>query len=136
MEAAGFIRRMFALIYDSLLVLAAILSSSLLLVWINGGLAKPGTFLSFLQFIIIISLGPIFYSYFWTKNNGQTIGMQVWKIRLISLSGKKLTLEEAIKRCFFSTLLIPGHFFILFNKNKLSLSDILSQTRIVKVKKY
>ena len=136
MEAAGFIRRMFALIYDSLVVLAAILSSSLLLVWINGGQAEPGTFLSFLQFIIIISLGPIFYSYFWTKNNGQTIGMQVWKIRLVSLSGRKLTLEEAIKRCFFSTLLIPGHFLILFNKNKLSLSDILSQTRIVIVKEY
>ena len=74
MNSAGFFKRILALIYDSLLIAAIIIVASLLLVFINGEYPKPGTLLSFIQFLISILAGPLFYSYFWLTNDGQTTG--------------------------------------------------------------
>ena len=92
METAGFLRRIFALIYDSLAVLGIIFSLSLFLVWSNSGSGEPGSLISYIQILIILISGPLFYSYFWIKNNGQTLGMQAWKIKLVSTKESPLTL--------------------------------------------
>ena len=102
MEKATFTRRIFSLLYDSLAILGTILSLTLLLVFINGGVPDKGSFGDYLQLFITIMSGPAFYSYFWLANNGQTLGMQAWKIKLIS--EEKLTVRICLLRCAFSTL--------------------------------
>ena len=136
MNSAGFLKRILALIYDSLLIAAIIIVASLLLVFINGEYPKPGTFLSVIQFFISILVGPLFYSYFWLTNDGQTTGMQAWKIKLVSSNESKLNMKQAYLRCLISVISFLfigiGYFWILFNKNKLSWSDIATKTRVIK----
>ena len=136
MNSAGFLKRILALIYDSLLIAAIIIVASLLLVFINGEYAKPGTLLSFIQFLISILAGPLFYSYFWLTNDGQTTGMQAWKIKLVSSNESKLNMKQAYLRCLISVISFLfigiGYFWILFNKNNLSWSDMATKTRIIK----
>jgi uncharacterized RDD family membrane protein YckC len=137
MKPAGFLRRILALIYDSLAVLGIIISLSLFLVWSNGGPGEPGSFIVLIQFSIIFFTGPVFYSYFWIKNNGQTLGMQAWKIRLVSSEDLPLTLSQSLSRCFFSVFSGVffgfGYLWILISEEKLSWSDIVTNTKIIKV---
>ena len=102
MKQAGFFRRIFSLFYDSLIIAAIILVISLLIVFMNGESIESNSFLSFIQFGIILLSGPIFYSYYWIRNNGQTIGMQAWNIRVISLSGGEITFQQSLVRCISS----------------------------------
>mgnify|MGYP001434988055 FL=1 len=135
MENSGFFRRIFALIYDSFAVLGIILSLTLLLVLVNGGAPNTGGIADYLQLLITIFSGPAFYCYFWIVNDGQTLGMQAWKIKLIS--EKDLTIRICLLRCAFSTfsflLLGIGYLYILANKERMSLADLATKTKIVRV---
>lgn len=135
MENAGFFIRIFSLVYDSLAILGIIFSLTLLLVMINGGTPVAGEIADFIQLLITVLSGPVFYSYFWLANNGQTLGMQAWKIRLIS--EEKLSLRICLLRCAFSTFSFLffglGYLYILLNKEKKSLSDVVTNTRICKI---
>ena len=135
MENSGFFRRIFALIYDSFAVLGIILSLTLLLVLINGGAPGKGGVADYLQLLITIFSGPVFYCYFWMANDGQTLGMQAWKIKLVSEN--ELTLRICLLRCAFSTFsflfLGLGYLYILINSEKKSLADLATKTRITKV---
>jgi uncharacterized RDD family membrane protein YckC len=135
MENAGFFIRIFSLVYDSLAILGIIFSLTLLLVMINGGTPVAGEIADFIQLLITVLSGPVFYSYFWLANNGQTLGMQAWKIKLIS--EEKLSLRICLLRCAFSTFSFLffglGYLYILLNKEKKSLSDVATNTRICKV---
>ena len=138
MKGAGFFRRVFSLIYDSLAITGIILSLSLLLVLLNGGYAKENSIAGLIQLLIIGLSGPCFYTYFWMVNEGQTLGMQAWKIKLISQK-KNLSILICLLRCFvslFSFLILGiGYFLILFNKDNRSLSDLITDTQVIDLKK-
>jgi uncharacterized RDD family membrane protein YckC len=88
-----------------------------------------------LQLCITLLSGPVFYSYFWIANKGQTLGMQAWKIKLIS--EENLTVRVCILRCAFSTFSFLffgiGYFLIFLRKDNKSLADLATKTRIVRV---
>ena len=136
MQPAGFLKRVLALVYDSLLIAAIVLVLSLLLVLVNGGYPESGSFVSFIQFFILIFAGPIFYSYFWIANKGQTTGMVAWKIKLVSMDETELNLKQTILRCLISTISFAcfgmGYLWILYDKDNLSWSDILTKTKIIR----
>ena len=135
MENAGFFKRIFSLVYDSLAILGIIFSLTLLLVIFNGGTPVAGDVADFIQLLITVLSGPIFYSYFWLVNDGQTLGMQAWKIKLIS--EERLSLRICLLRCAFSTFSFLffglGYLYILLNKEKKSLSDVATNTRNAKL---
>ena len=136
MQPAGFLKRILALVYDSLLIGAIVLVLSLLLVFINGGYPDSGSFLSFIQFFILVFAGPIFYSYFWIANKGQTTGMQAWKIQLVTVDETELNIKKTMLRCLISTISFAcfgmGYLWILYDKDNLSWSDILTKTKVIK----
>ena len=136
MQSAGFLKRILALVYDSLLIAAIVLVLSLLLVFINGGYPDSGSFLSFIQFFILVVTGPIFYSYFWIVNKGQTTGMQAWKIKLVTMDETELNIKKTMLRCLISTISFAfiglGYLWILYDKDDLSWSDILTKTKVIK----
>ena len=138
MKGAGFFKRVFSLIYDSLAVIGIMLSLSLLLVLINGGSTEENKFASLIQFLIITFSGPCFYTYFWLSNNGQTLGMQAWKIQLIS-NKNGLSVKDCLYRCVISVISFLifgiGYFLILFRKDNKSLADLLTKTQIIDLKK-
>ena len=104
MQPAGFLKRVLALVYDSLLIGAIVLVLSLLLVFVNDGYPESGSFVSFIQFFILVFAGPIFYSYFWLANKGQTTGMQAWKIQLVTIDETELNIKKTLLRCLISTI--------------------------------
>ena len=136
MQPAGFLKRVLALVYDSLLIGAIVLVLSLLLVFVNGGYPESGSFVSFIQFFILVFAGPIFYSYFWLANKGQTTGMQAWKIQLVTIDETELNIKKTLLRCLISTISFVcfglGYFWILYDKNNLSWSDLLTKTKVIK----
>ena len=136
MQPAGFLKRILALVYDSLLIGAIVLVLSLLLVFVNSGYPESGSFVSFIQFFILVFAGPIFYSYFWIANKGQTTGMQAWKIQLVTIDETELNIKisksceseyPASFACFGM-----GYLWILYDKDNLSWSDILTKTKVIK----
>ena len=136
MQQAGFLKRVLALVYDSLLIGAIVLVLRLLLVFVNGGYPESSSVLSFIQLFILVFTGPIFYSYFWIANKGQTTGMQAWKIKLVSIDETELNIKKTMLRCLISTISFVcfglGYFWILYDKNNLSWSDILTKTLVIK----
>ena len=138
MKGAGFFKRVFSLIYDSLAITGIIFSLSLVLVLLNGGYAEENTIAGLIQLLIIILSGPCFFTYFWIANEGQTLGMQAWKIKLINQK-KDLSIVLCLLRCFVSVISFLifgiGYFLILFRKDNRSLSDLLTHTQIIDLKK-
>jgi len=135
LPTVGLSRRLFAIFYDTLLLLALLLVATAVgTIFTDGEATDPGnplmtTWLFFVSFF--------YFAWPWF-NTGQTLGMKTWRIRLERIDGKPLTLWHILLR-FLSA--IPsiglggvGLWWMLFNKDKLALHDIFSETRLVDIK--
>jgi uncharacterized RDD family membrane protein YckC len=124
-------RRLAALVYDSFLVVAIwMLSTMLMVALLNSGEPVAGpVYQAFLYFE-----SAAFYFYFW-RVKGQTLGMQVWKIRTVNEMGEILSLGECATRFFFATFstafLGLGFAWILFDRENLAWHDHASGTRVI-----
>jgi uncharacterized RDD family membrane protein YckC len=76
----------------------------------------------------------LFFSWFWLKN-GQTLGMQAWRIKLVGFDGAQPTLGQIAIRCLGATLsaacLGLGYLWCLFDSNGRYWHDYLSGTELV-----
>ena len=130
-----FFRRLLALFYDLLLIAGILLSFTLLIVIINGGAISSflGSNLMLLSYFLI---SFIFYVYFWHFNDGQTLGMQAWKIKLVADDNQAISIKSMLQRLvlglFFGSAAGLNFFVILFRSDKRSLNDIFSKTKIVR----
>ena len=135
LPAVGLARRLFAMFYDSLLLIALLLIAAAVgTIFTDGEATDPGnplmtTWLFFVSFF--------YFAWPWL-NTGQTLGMKTWRIRLERIDGKPVTLWHILLR-FLSA--IPsiglggiGLLWMLFNNDKLALHDIFSETRLVDIK--
>ena len=123
--------RIIASVYDFFLLLGVWFLVGSLALWLNGGeILNPvlGSLLVFLS-------GWAFYAFFWMKN-GQTLGMQAWKIKLVSEDNQVISIKSMIQRLvlglLFGSIAGLNFFVILFRSDKRSLNDIFSKTRIVR----
>ena len=129
---ASLFRRLAAAVYDIFLIFALLLLGTGVALLINKG-QSFGTN-HFLFTFYLISIVGFFYCWFWT-HGGQTLGMQAWKIKVVTNHLKPLTWAVAIKRfivsvpsvCFFGL----GYLISFFNKNKRSMHDFASGTRVI-----
>ena len=131
-KPAGFFRRMVALFYDLILIIALCVGLTLLITYaLNTEVESPLMYLAFL------ALSISFYCYFWKKNSGQTLRMQVWKFRLDQENNLDISLMRMIYRCLlgliFTLLFGLNYLPMLFRKDKKTLNDILSKTFFIKV---
>ena len=136
-KSAGFFRRILALFYDSLLIIGIIFGFLLLITRLfNKTFNESPIEIFFLQ-VTYVLIGVIFFTYFWKVNNGQTLGMQVWKIKVIHESGGDLSTITLLLRSLyglvFNSLFGINYIYIFFNKEKRSLNDILSKTKVVRI---
>ena len=134
-QSAGLFRRLAAILYDSLLIIAMWLITTLLLVaFINDGAALQGPLFQFGLYFEAC----LFYSYFW-RLRGQTLGMQVWKIKLISPNLQTLSWQECFARLFFALVSVSmlglGFIWMLFDPDRLTWHDRASGTRVVLLRK-
>ncbi len=129
---ASLFRRLAAAVYDVFLIFALLLLATGIALLINQGDSFGQNHYLF-TFYLVCVVG-FFYCWFWT-HGGQTLGMQAWKIKVVTNHLQALTWSMAIKRFIFSVpsvcLLGLGYLTTFFNKNKLSLHDFASQTRVI-----
>ena len=137
-------RRLLALLYDNLIVLAiaffVTFIYTLCFTWAAGENVQASEHRLILQWTLLplqISCFMGFYSYFWLKNQA-TLGMQTWKICILSTNGHCLTLKQCLIRCIGAILSFSflglGYFWQLYDSQKLSWHDRLSNTKIVLIK--
>jgi len=104
---AGLTRRIGAMIYDGMLVIAVLAVATIpFLIVAPKKIIIPsevgwGLYLAYLiwQMIVIVA----FFSFFWTRR-GQTLGMQVWKLRVEDEQGQLLSWSLSIRRLLFAAV--------------------------------
>lgn len=139
-------RRMAAISYDALLILALLLITAFLyklaqMAFIgearlrelsDSGALDGDPLLSSLLLMVTFA----FFAKFWTYA-GQTLGMQVWGIRVQNADGTAISLMQALLRFFGAIVswLCVGLGFIwsLHDKQRLTWHDRFSGTRLVRI---
>jgi uncharacterized RDD family membrane protein YckC len=138
---AGLLRRLGALLYDTLLLLAVLMIATALFLPITGGEAitsAGGWPLEWTYRGVLAGLVVLFYGSFWTRS-GQTLGLKSWRLRLERNDGGRLTWADTLRRLAAAIVsLLPaglGWLWILVDPGKRAWHDRLSGTRVVVVPK-
>ncbi len=98
-------RHFLAMIYDTCLIMPLFMASSFILVALFGvteDISQPTVPVWFTRATWPLVL-IVFFGLFWRKS-GQTLGMQAWRIRLISLNGKAVSWPQVGIRCLAAML--------------------------------
>jgi uncharacterized RDD family membrane protein YckC len=146
--AAGLGRRLAAMFYDFLLCTALLIVTGgvykLIQMQIIGeskmrALTESGALDGdplYSTVLLLVLFG--FFAKFWT-HSGQTLGMQVWGIRIQNTDGSPISLWQALLRFMVSmaSWLCAGlgFFWVLVDKQQRAWHDIYSDSRIVRIPK-
>ena len=146
---AGLMRRFAAMFYDSLLSIALLMVVTLIYQQVVLRLVYGSEKLNALSQSGQLDIDPVlstillfslfgFFAKFWT-HNGQTLGMQVWGLRVQNPDGTAIDLWQALLRFFiaiFSWLALGlGYFWMLFDKEKRTWHDRYSESIVVHLPK-
>jgi uncharacterized RDD family membrane protein YckC len=120
-------RRCFAFLYDSLLLLALFFVVTSIAIAFNDGEAIANHAFKLVLFLVTFC----FFCWFW-RNGGQTLGMQAWRIKVVSETNEALTYSQCFKRFVLGTFLFGFTLiFAVFNAQGQGIHDKLSNTKIV-----
>ncbi|GAA3969187.1 RDD family protein [Allohahella marinimesophila] len=137
-------RRFAAMFYDFLLCLALALATTAFYVAVKGwwigrealdaqveaGTLSQGPVLTILLLLVV----TLFFCYFWTRT-GQTLGMQAWKVQILTRDGRLPTLAQSLMRLAGATLSFAvfgaGYFWMLFDREQLTWHERISGTHTV-----
>lgn len=133
-QTCGLLRRIGAMLYDIVIVIALLIIGTLIIMpFTNGNAIGPGHIL-FQVYLLIIQIG--YYITFWV-HGGQTLGMRAWRIRVLNQHYEPLTWPQATQRlCFAVITLVPAGFGLLWgftNAQRRTLYDQWSKTYLVKL---
>ena len=147
--AAGLMRRLAAMFYDSLLCIALMMVVTLfyqqvLLRLLYGSdqlkvLADAGRLDidPLLSTLLLFSLFG-FFAKFWT-HSGQTLGMQVWGIRIQNADGTAIDLWQALLRFLIALVSLlclgMGYWWMLLDKQNRTWHDMYSESQAVQLPK-
>lgn len=145
---AGLIRRLAAIVYDALIVIALLMFAMTLALFAVAVLEKTGLIslhgyqdsADYIQqhavwFQLYLVVWVVwFYLYFWCKA-GQTLGMRAWRLLLLQQNGQPLTLKQAALRALTALGGLGNFWLWLRRKPKLALQDQLSGTMVVELTK-
>lgn len=133
-------RRLFALVYDGFLLFgllmgygfACVLGVHALGVEEPHALFRQGGLASWLLFLGLLAVIAGFYCFFWLRN-GQTLGMQSWRLQLETVDGSPLTAKHCLTRLAWGTLSFAAFgagFLWCLLPGKRTWHDILSRTKV------
>lgn len=109
--SAGMFRRMAALLYDSLGLIAVLMLATVpFLPFLHGKVLQPQEVgvLAYVYRAWQVIVIAAFFGFFWTRR-GQTLGMQAWRLRVEAENGRLLTWRTALLRQAYGVLpWLPG----------------------------
>ena len=116
------------MLYDGLLLLGVWLATLFPLVIISEG-ALPRAAIQSVLFIETF----VFFAFFWIRL-GQTIGMLAWKLRVLSIDGRALSLHQALLRFIGALLSFAtfglGYVWMLIDPGRRTWPDMVSRTEV------
>lgn len=131
-------RHLLAMVYDTFLILALIMAANALLiaVYVNLFINLDTTQESIppagaVQVVVILCIA-LFYGIFW-RRGGQTLGMQAWRIKLVSNQGAQPTASQIALRLVGALLsgVILGILWKYLDHDGYYWHDRLSKTHLV-----
>ena len=132
MQNSSLLRRLGAILYDSLLVLALLSLVTIPFVATRGGEPVEADDNLLYQACIVVVV-YLFFVGFWSRS-GRTLGMQSWSLRVETPDGQIPSIKTASIRFFASILSwLPvglGFLWQLWDKDGLTWHDRLSGTRL------
>lgn len=132
----GLFRRLGAICYDLLLLLALMLVATSLIT-LPLGMPEDGMLLAF-QWFLFELIPLIFFTGFWHRG-GQTLGMRAWRVKVVRTDGAPLSWGDALKRHLAALLsCLPlglGFLWAAVDPEGLAWHDRLSGTRLVLTEK-
>lgn len=127
-------KRLLAMLYDLMLIMAIWMTAGFVGVGLNDGEAVEGPLFKTALFLVTF----LFFGFFWTRN-GQTLGMQAWRLRVQTLDGYRLSWSRSLARFMLSIFSwIPlglGYLWILFSDERLAWHDKLTESCVVQLPK-
>jgi uncharacterized RDD family membrane protein YckC len=140
-QPAGLLRRLAALVYDGLLLVALLMIVTAGFLPFTGGEAirwttSPTLFV--LHKLVVAGIVVVFYGLFWTRQ-GHTLGMASWRLRVQRTDGALLSWPDTVRRLAAAALSwLPaglGWLWCVFDREHRTWHDVLSHTRVVVVPK-
>ncbi len=125
-------RRLAAMLYDTLIVLAIWMVLTLLFVLIRGSAMPPRSY----GFMFALALSAWAYFAWCWQHGGQTLGMRAWRIRLVAVDGPvkpAATLVRFLVAGLGALAAGLGFAWSLFHPDRAGWHDLASATRIVPV---
>ena len=133
MQNTGLLRRLAAMLYDSLLVAALLFMATVPFIAMRGG--EPVDAGNNLLYRIVLAVVVYaFFVGFWSRS-GRTLGMQSWGLQLETVDGDIPSAATASLRFFAALIsLLPlglGFLWQIWDSEKLTWHDRISKTRLV-----
>lgn len=129
---ANLFRRLGAMLYDGLLIIAIWMIGTAVLLPFTQGQALNTGLPAYRAYLFLLAFG--FYGWFWT-HGGQTLGMKTWKLHVVRDDGYQLNWANAFIR-FVAALIswLPmglGFWWSFIEADKRTWHDRLSNSRVL-----
>jgi uncharacterized RDD family membrane protein YckC len=140
-QPPGLLRRLAAVVYDALLLVALLMVATALLLPLTGGEAidphrHPALEWLYRAVLLLLTVG--FFGVSWTRG-GQTLGMASWRLRVLREDGGTLSWADTVRRLAAALLswlaLGLGWLWVLVDPARRTWHDRLSRTQVVLVDK-
>ena len=135
--SAGVLRRLGAMFYDLLLVIAVMMVVTAVLLPLTGGEAITNERFGAWEYayrLLLLAIVILFFGMFWTRR-GQTLGMQAWRLRIQREDGSPLSWLDVFKRLGAATVSLClagiGYWWIWIDRDRLAWPDRWTRTRVV-----
>lgn len=130
-------KRLAALLYDSLLIVAILfIATAILLPLHHGEAVSEEPLFHVLYQLYLLGWIYLFYAWFW-RTSGQTLGMKAWRLQLIHVSGRQAGWGVSLLRLLAALLswgaLGLGYIWCLFSGK--TWHDSISETRVIDLKR-
>ncbi len=131
---AGLLRRLGAIFYDTLIVVALrMMTLTLLVIVMNDVVVGPAV-----QSLLFVELFA-YFTYFWVWR-GQTIGMLAWDLRVENDDATPLRLNQALLRFVgallsFATLGV-GYLWMYIDPDRRTWPDMLSRSHVTYLRRH
>lgn len=128
-------RHLLAMVYDTFLVAPLLMANAFVLVALFGptsSVTEPAVPSWLMQFTSLLVIAT-FFIVFWRKS-GQTLGMQAWRVKLVSDTGEAVGVMQGLIRCAAAVVsaapLGLGYWWALVHPEGRSWHDLWSKTHL------
>ncbi len=126
LEPATFLKRLGAIVYDTLILLGVLMIAGFAVLPVTGGKAVPAGALWFQAYLILIVWA--YFALSWWRG-AQTLGARAWRLEVRALDGSRLSVARATLRAFLALLSmasVVGLMWALIDRDKQCAHDRLS----------